>query len=590
MAKMRNDNREGSGLNPSPGTKVPPSPKGEGLKGTAPGAEYRFTLRGWWPAAALCLATAGLMALAFPPLRWAWLAHVALVPLLLAVVRAGNKKSLAAAAALGGAAFYGLEAYWVWDVDVGGFVGMMIFFIPFWPVFALLARWVWRRTGLPLALVAPVLWVPLELSRAYLLTGMPWFYLGHPQASCVHLLQVADLAGVYGLSALSAATAGLVVDALTRPVFLRYGEKVRLSRSLAISAAVVVAAWAFVVGYGYYRLQPVALRPGPLVVTVQSNVPQKVKGTEGDPSYEQLTRQTRAALGREPEADLVVWPETMGPAMINQWWLEADVEQRYPEAGWVKAHRVQEKSRQSWRELHELAATAKAGKTALLVGTESFETDGSTFNTALLLAAGDRGYAPAGRYDKVHLVPFGEFVPFRQSWPWLHKLLQGLTPYDYEYNLKEGPEINRLNWAGAWFGVPICFEDSFATVCREMVYPGGEKTADFLVNISNDGWFDGTFELEQHWDQSVFRAVENRVPVVRSVNTGISGFIDSCGRTAGRVRTADGRVRSVEGWTAARLELDGRATIYGRYGDVFAYALSFGAICLIIVAWGRRRT
>jgi apolipoprotein N-acyltransferase len=565
------------------------STKSGTLAGAAPGADYRFTLRGWWPAAALCLLTAGLLALAFPPLRWAWLAHVALAPMLLAVVRTANKRTLAVAAALGGAAFFGFEAYWVWDVDVGGFIGMMLFFVPFWPAFAVLAYWVWRRTGLPLALVAPVLWVPLELARAYLLTGMPWFYLGHPQAASVHLLQVADLAGVYGLSALSAATAGLLVDLVTRPVFLRYGEKVRLSRSLALAAVVVAAAWVFVVGYGFYRLQPVTMRPGPLVVTVQSNVPQTVKGTESDPSYEQLTRLTRAALGQRPETDLVVWPETMGPTMINQWWLETDVAPRYSEKQVQKARQMQAKSRQDWRELHELIATAAAGKTALLVGTESLESDGSTYNTALLLSPGDRDYEPAGRYDKVHLVPFGEFVPFRESWPWLHKLLQGLTPYDYEYNLKEGPAVVRLSWAGAWFAVPICFEDSFATVCREMVYPGGEKAADFLVNISNDGWFDGTFEVEQHWDQSVFRAVENRVPVVRSVNTGISGFIDSCGRTAVRVRTEAGRVQSVEGWTAARLELDGRATVYGRHGDMFAYALCLGAIGMVIGAWGRRK-
>jgi apolipoprotein N-acyltransferase len=329
---------------------------------------------------------------------------------------------------------------------------------------------------------------------------------------------------------------------------------------------------------------------------------------------EQLTRLTRAALEQRPEADLVVWPETMGPDMINRWWLEADVARVYEGRSVLpKAREAQVKSRQGWKDLHELlrtsdlrpqtsgtATTTKSntltlpspsrerGETALLVGTGSMESDGM-YNSAILLSPDDRDYEPVGRYDKVHLVPFGEFVPFRESWPWLHNLLRGLTPYEYEYNLMEGPAVVRLKWAGACFAVPICFEDSFAPLCREMVYPDGQKAADFLVNISNDGWFDGTFELEQHWDQSVFRAVENRVPVVRSVNTGVSGFIDSCGLTVGRVRTVDGRVRSVEGWSSARLELDGRTSFYGRYGDLFAYALCLGAVCLLIVAWGRRK-
>ena len=576
-------------------------PKG---RGQAPGAQVRIPLRDRTLTLGFCLATVLLLSLAFPPLRWTPLAHVALAPMLVAIARPPSKGALALSTALAAIVFYSAQTHWLMMHTWPGYIGVVTFCSLFWPVFALLTSYLLRRTALPLALLAPLVWVPLELLRAYLLTGFPWLMLGHAQAASTTVVQMADLTGVYGPSALSAATAGLVVDLITRPIFLRYGRRVRLAKTIRISAAVLAALWVLVIGYGRYRLRPVEMSDGPLVVTVQPNVPQVVREAKAkedkekeepppetreeieakllaDPAFADLMEQTSLALAKHPDAELIIWPETMAPLPINRAVLVVDPENLNEEA-----QALQKKMRTCWRMLHSLVAGSER---RLLVGTVANEDDQTgrfnrEFNRALLFGPDDAEFATEAQYDKVHLVPFGEYVPFRESWPWLYRLLLGFTPYDHEYNLTAGQRFTRMEVGGRRFAVPICFEDAFGRVCREMVYGGGGKGADFLVNISNDGWFDGTVELEQHWDLSVFRAVENRVPVVRSVNTGISGFLDSSGRTVSRVANAAGHVRSVEGFAAHRLKIDPRQSVYGRWGDIFAYLLSLVLVMTIIVA------
>ncbi len=573
--------------------------------GRAPGANLLIPFDNWHTVIILSLVSAGIMALAFPPLRWSWLAHLALAPMLLAIVRAPGRWSLLLGPGLAGAVFFGGEMYWMPMATLPGYIGTVIFCLIFWVLFALLLRWTSRRTLLPLTLLAPVIWVAMEVGRTYALTGFPWFLLGHAQARTLTLLQSADLAGVYGLSALSAASAGLLVDLITRPVFLRYGKHIRLARSLKISAALLLAFWLLVVGYGIYRLQPVEMLPGPKVVTVQSNVPQEVMpvtaeetptddeaGKEGAKSglkqaYNQLMEETKEALAAHPEADLVVWPEAMAPGILN--W-----ESLWP--SWERKDLPEDfvRWRDYWTEIHSLIADRR---TDLLVGSQTLAwkkiKDGydvaGRYNSAILFRPDDQPYVSTMRYDKMHLVPFGEVVPFRESAPWLYKMLMSFTPYKIDYSLNWGERVVRMETAGARFGVPICFESSIARLCRQMVYENGSKKADFLANISNDGWFHGTIELEQHWDQSVFRAVENRVPVVRSVNTGISGFIDSSGRTVNRVEYM-GQVRSLTGYSHWQLEIDPRTSFYGRHGDVFGFALCALAALLVVLGLVRPRS
>src|SRR5262249_40290951 len=148
------------------------------------------------------------------------------------------------------------------------------------------------------------------------------------------------------------------------------------------------------------------------------------------------------------------------------------------------------------------------------------------YNSAVLVR---RDGEVAGRYDKIHRVPFGEYVPFRESLPWMN----AFAPYDFDYSVQPGEQMTRFTLGQYHFGVLICYEDTDPYLARQYMRPGDEPMADFLVNISNDGWFDGTAEHEEHLAICRFRAVECRRSVARSVNMGISAVIDGNGRGLG---------------------------------------------------------
>ncbi len=222
-------------------------------------------------------------------------------------------------------------------------------------------------------------------------------------------------------------------------------------------------------------------------------------------------------------------------------------------------------------------------------------------------------YDPAGRqlpdrYDKIHCVLFGEYVPFRYTA--LHPLyvwLNSITPWGasgFEYSLTAGDEfvvyqMQARSQAGRSyrFAVPICYEDVTPDICRTFVQgPDGGKRVDFLLNLSNDGWFNHTSELPQHYVGSVFRAVENRVGVARAVNTGISGFIDPAGRVYDRVRDGDRLFgEGIIGTSVSTIFTDTRHSLYTRWGDWFAHACTVLLVLMAVDALvvsrllGRRR-
>jgi apolipoprotein N-acyltransferase len=172
------------------------------------------------------------------------------------------------------------------------------------------------------------------------------------------------------------------------------------------------------------------------------------------------------------------------------------------------------------------------------------------YNSAVLLIP---GRSTELRYDKVHRVPYGEYLPWVEGRPW------------------------RL-------AAPICFEDVMTYVPRKMVWDEkGKKRVDVLVNISNDGWFAGTAQAPQHEQIARFRCIENRVPMARAVNTGISGFIDSAGRIIARV-AVDGRTQEVAGVATARVMRDDRVTVYGALGDSLAVGCVVASFVLLAMA------
>ena len=573
----------------------------------------------------LALLGAMLLGLAFPPAEIAWLAYLAPVPLLVMAVRTRSPRHALLAGWLGGIVFFGLNLHWVRPITWAGYFALIPYMGFYWAAFAWLIRRIEGTVRIPLALLAPVLWVPFEALRGWLLTGMPWLLVGHTQHADLLLIQTADLVGVYGTTFLVLATAGLLADLLAHPLILTTGGAVpqrRLSRVLVAMLLFVAGLWAATVGYGAWRLNQAATRPGPVVTTIQTVIPQSMKNivkaeqmqtaeesrkeidrirqTERRMLDDQfrLTREALDAAATENlKSDLVVWPETMVPGIMNRAFLEYDSRtlESYPELA-----RLQARSRGYWAEIRDAARQAAA---PILFGGHAAElrllrqgvmTFANQENAAFLVAPDTPLCQAEHTYTKAHLVPFGEYVPFKKTWPWLNERLRALTPYGYDYSLTPGehdqkPFLLRYADRQARFQVAICYEDAMPYRIREMVRsdnPAQPKAIDFLVNISNDGWFDGSVELDQHLNLCVFRAVENRIPIVRSVNTGISAIITSNGEVV-KVVEQNGVRRMVTGYATARLALDDRVAPYTRHGDVLVWACTAAGGAAAALAVGR---
>ncbi|MGH7215366.1 MAG: apolipoprotein N-acyltransferase, partial [Tepidisphaeraceae bacterium] len=463
----------------------------------------------------------------------------------------------------------------------------------------------WGWSPLVQVLLVAVLWVGLEWVRGnYSMLGpegLPWLYMGYTQSPALVMCQMADLIGVSGVSFWV-----VLVNALIALWVLERFSFRRLHSVLACIAVVLGA----VLGYGIFRMSQNATYPGPRVMVVQPNYIQDNTGQKGatqreinDFHFETTRKALEAEAAQGRQVDLVVWSETMMPAVNPR------TRDFFGARGIFY-----------FDEMHEaLRNLAYDFRTALLVGGAFGDrwivVDGDAVpkekrNSAYFFNAA--GLDTGVRYDKVHLVPFGEFIPFQNSWPWLYRQLINLGPPNMEdYQLTRGDadaltvftlekhmptttfsttQAAHMSDRSAWrFVTPICFEDVDPRICSRMFRPesggGRNKRADFLVNITNDGWFRAN-EMPQHLQAAVFRSIENRAPTARSVNTGISGFIDSVGRTHDLVPA------STEGWNVATLTLDTRLSLFTRAGDIFAAACSVvtgAAVVAVIGATARAR-
>jgi len=529
------------------------------------------------------------------PFRFSRLAWISYVPFILACspnVRAGR---IFTAGYIVSVVYWLANLYWMQPVTTAGWLAFCLYTALLWPLLAMGIRFC-RQKKMPLFLAVAVLIVGAERLQGFFLGGFFWRFLAHSQYDNILLIQIADIFGAAGVSFLVA-----MVNALAAELIIEAGKKGIFKPANFLKTAVVFACIVAALVYGQWRIGQSKhfIEQGPLLAAVQSNVPQSVKeSSQADERiFADLLAASRAAA--KAETELIVWPETMVPAILDK----AVLNYLSP----VSPHRIfDEKLKQHSKDTAFVLVGATGAKPEIRENS-TVDLLAHRYNSAFL-------YTPQGRqadvkYNKLHLVPFGEIVPFKKSAPPLHKLLMKFTPYDYDYSLDYGKEYTVFEITGDngkiyRFAVMICYEDAVPAIGRRFALDkDGQKKVDWLINISNDGWFvksDGravfpTTELAQHNTICVFRAVENRVAVLRSVNTGISCLIDSVGRIRdGYVSASEGfpasvmKRQAVAGWFADKVPIDKRVTFFSRHGQWLDFCCAFCFIVVLIWAGSQR--
>ncbi len=497
-----------------------------------------------------------LLYTAFPPLEWHESAWIALVPLIL-IARFVDPARALRMGVLAGFLFWLFSIQWLTRVTTGGMIALSMYCALFWGLFALCAARIMRWTGtgrwrphFVLILVVPLVWVGLEFIRSTFLTGFPWHPLGVSQYRKIALIQIASWGGVYAVSYVVVLVNVAIALTINRYVEAR-GRVGRQPHPELIFGFLVLA---LVIASGYRSMR--AAEPGGPTVRaslIQPNIPQYEKWSEEfvDHIYDRLYTLTQWSLVAG-EADLVVWPETAVPDYIRS-------------------------SERSYELVYKLAQQGAA----ILVGSMDVEwrDDGPPryYNSSMLF---DRNADLMATYDKQHLVIFGEYVPLDEYIPFM----QAMTPIEASFDAGSTSTVFRMNQPDVAFSVLICFEDTVPRLSRRAVRNG----ARLLINQTNDAWFDPSIASWQHMTHSVFRAAENRVPLLRCANTGVSCAIDRFGRI--RDLLADDRGRTaIAGFKTAEVRAsreDMALTFYTRYGDIFAWT---GVAALAVVCVGMYR-
>jgi apolipoprotein N-acyltransferase len=518
-----------------------------------------------WPLRHILLAAATgiLLPLCFPKFDFGLLAWVVLIPLHIALDGSRRTQAFWLGWLSGMIGFTGIMSWVVTAMHTYGKVplvisyGIMLLLTAYLGLFVAVysAGVVWFRMLVPRygLFAAPCLWVTLELLRTYLLSGLPWSLLGYSQYRQLDLIQIADHLGVYGVSFLIVLTNVALAELYLwlMPLFRRF-RPARLPWELVTTSAMLIGlSWAYstsLIVNEESEHPKATLQIG----VVQPNIDQSIKWDQGFRD-ETLRRYDHLTESFGYGTDLIVWPEAATPFIYE---------------------------REPLYQL-QLVAMATRASAPLLFGSPAirFDPDRKPYllNSAYLLSP--EGHL-LGRYDKQHLVPFGEYIPLKSSALFfLDKLVEGIG----DFQPGPGPTIlsfqpklagESVSQRPVKFGVLICYEVIFPDLVRRVVAAGAE----FLVTITNDAWFGDSSAPAQHFSMVVFRSVENHRAFARAANTGISGFIDPFGRI---MKASPIFIQTALQATIAIRQPD---TFYSRYGDVFAYGCMI--ICLLLCLYG----
>jgi apolipoprotein N-acyltransferase len=544
-----------------------------------------------WPwLAAIC---SGLLyAACFAPFNLTWFCWIALTPLITAIWFSGRESRHRWLRNLllgyvAGLTFFWVVFFWLTTVTILGWFVLefyMAIYFATWAWFCGLIRprsttrrspvaskwdqmlaqartaaapaqspWTKSTNNLRLAFVLAAAWTTLEWLRGWIFSGFGWNGLGVALHDNWPLIQITELTGVAGLSFIVAFANVIVLTTAYRLVIEARTRMMRPHFDFTVTMAAIVGVLIF--GLRASQVSPVAT---PLrVAAVQSNVPQQQKF---DPQFtrrifDQFRRLSEIALRSNPPPDLLVWPESSmpGPVLADQ---------------------------ESYKFVMDLAASADSD---LLLGTIDQE-DGDVYNAALLVSdSGER----VQMYRKVHLVPFGEFVPGRHTVPLLARIVGDQVPGDF----KAGKEYSvfALTNGDVHVAPLICFEDTIGELTRQFVLPTETGPgANLLIDVTNDAWFQRSAGSHQHLANAIFRCVETRRPMVRAANTGVTCFVNEFGRITQKLQDDRGSTFTEGVLTGdIKVPLEHELTFYTRHGELFAkLCAAVTAIAVFVgIAW-----
>ncbi len=502
-------------------------------------------------AAAGAAVSALLLYAAFPPLEWTGAAWAALVPLWV-VARRTSLRAALKMAGFAGFLFWVLSLRWLTNVTVLGWLAVSaycaIYFLP-----AAFAANRWRGGAAGFAAALAVVWTGSEFLRGWIFGGFPWNPLGAALTPWLPAIQLAEFGGVWLVSGLAAFANGLLAWALAE----RRGW-----RALAFGAVLVAGA----LGWGAWTAHSV--EEGDLnvkmgsgrsirVALVQTSIPQDEKWVTAKVLmiYERLAELTRQAQG-DPRTELVIWPETALPDDVRN-------------------------SENSYTLVWNLCTNGTPILTGSLDTAVLDSGEAQYFNSAFLFDVDGR---LAGEYDKRHLVIGGEFIPLARfvpadwqvAWGWPASITAGRAGAVFRAGKGDVP-----------LAPLVCFEDVFPDLARADVRAG----ARMLVNVTNDAWFDAVIAPWQHLRNAVLRAVENRVPLVRAANTGVTGVVEPSGRLAAFLSDGAGRTDGPGVlWADVPVPYDASPlTFYARYGDIYGIACAAATVLWLARSLGKRR-
>jgi apolipoprotein N-acyltransferase len=514
-----------------------------------------------------------LLPFCFPKFDFSVLAWIALMPLHFAIEGKRRSQAFWIGCLAGTIGFTGIMAWVVTAMHTYGKVPLPISYA----ILLLLAAYlgvyvglytaglVWFRGLIPRygLLLAPCLWVSLELLRTYFLSGLPWALLGYSQYRQIDLIQFADHTGVYGVSFIIVLVNVALAESILwlMPLFRGFRPAALPWELMTAAVLLLMLAWSYGLSMSTGAPLSELSRTALTIRVVQPNIDQAVKWDTGY-REETLKRYERLTDRLDASTDLVVWPEAATPFVFER---EPEYQLR-------------------------LVALANRAQAPLLFGSPAlrYYPDRRPYllNSAYLLSP--EGHL-LGRYDKQHLVPFGEYIPLKSSLLFfLDKLVEGIGDFEagpgptiLSFAPRAGPTGTGSAASPAKpvkFGVLICYEVIFPDLVRRFATNGAE----FFVTITNDAWFGDSSAPSQHFSMVVFRSVENHLAFARSANTGISGFIDPFGRIveATPIFTEETIQSRIQAWAPR--------TFYSRHGDVFAYGCVI--LCALVGLFGIFRT